>query len=333
MGVAFTFALLGMAAVVFAILGALFLIGAVLLIVYLIMRIKKKKRGEKASKIPLILSIPFLALPVSFLAVFVFSVISNTLEQAEWDSLRDEWINSHVYDSSAKRDAVEAFLEAADAGDKEAIRLMFTENIQASQALDKQIDDFLAVYPGGFAGCETSSWGGMSEGMDPAYLYQSAEIEKDGEIFHLSIGACYQNSENPHCVGIEFFYLKSEEAYAYEYDTDYTVDTSKVFVRGNFQNYDSFDARAIGAHTYVYKEIDRELTKSQIEEAVSSSHSFGDLIEKIGEPNGDNTRLGWAVYGLSDDAEYAYAKVSYDERYGRRGKIQRISFYEAETEK
>ena len=187
----------------------------------------------------------------------------------------------------------------------------------------------MAVYPGGLSEGKTGSWGGASGGFDPADLYESGEIELDGEIYHISIGLCYQNSERPDLVGIEYIYIKSEEAYAYEYDTDYTVDSDRIFIRGNFQEYDGFDARVIGPHTYAYVEMDRVLTKAQIEEAAENSRSFEDMVEKIGEPNADCIRLGWAVYGISDE-EYTYAMVSYDERFDRRGEIYDVSYYEEE---
>ncbi len=330
MGVAFTLAFLGIAAVVVAILGGFFLMGIALLIVYFVQRSKKKKRGEKASKAPLIASIIFFIPPVAAILWFLISVIANSFERMSWVNFRDEWKNSsYVTDTGARHDAVEAFLEAADNSDKEAIKDMFTDNIQLSSALDKQIDEFLAVYPGGLSEGKTGSWGGASAGFDPADLYQSGEIELNGEVYHISIGLCYQNSARPDLVGIEYIYLKSEEAYAYEYDTDYTVDSERTFIRGNFKEYDEFEARVIGPHTYAYVESDRVLTKEQMDKAAKDSRTLEELIEKIGEPNADCTRLGWAVFGISDE-EYAYAMVSYDERFDWRGEIYDVSYYEEE---
>ncbi len=330
MGFVFTLAFMGMISVILVILGGLALMGVALLIVYLVQRSKKKKRGEKASKAPLIASILFLILPVGAAVWFLISVIANHFERMSWNNFRDEWKNSsYVTDTGARHDAVEAFFEAADKGDKEAIRLMFTENIQKSASLEKQIDDFLAVYPGGLSAGKTGGWGGMSGGVDPADLYQSGEIELDGEIYHISIGLCYQNSERPDLVGIEYIHINSQEAEAFECDSGFTIDTDRTFIRGNFQEYDEFEARVIGPHTYAYVEMDRVLTKAQIDEAAENSRSFADMAEKIGEPNADCIRLGWAVYGISDE-KYAYAMVSYDERFGTRGKIYRVSYYEEE---
>ena len=333
MGVAFTVAFLGVAIVVLAILGGLFLLGLALLIVYLVQRSKKKKRGEKASKAPLVASIVFFIPPVSVGVIFLVSVIANGFERMTWKNFRDEWKNSsYVTDTGARHDAVDAFLKAADEGDKEAIKDMFTDHIQTMTFLDTQIDEFLAVYPGRLSEGKVGSWGGMSNGMDPAYVNQSGEIELDGEIYHISIGLCYQNSERPDLVGIEYIYIKSEEAYAYEYDTDYTVDSDRTFIRGNFQEYDEFEARVIGPHTYAYVEMDRELTKQQLQEAFDSSRNLKEIIGKIGEPNADCERLGWAVYGLSDGDEYAYAVISYHENTVSKITFD-ISYYEEEFQK
>ena len=328
MGVAFTLGFIVIAAIILTVLGILAVMGIALLIVYLVQRSKKKKRGEKASKAPLVASILFLILPVGAALWFLISVIANGFERMTWSNFRDEWKNSsYVTDTGARHDAVEAFLEAADRGDREAIKDMFTDRIQKNTNLEKQIDEFLAVYPGGLSEGKVGSWGGSSGGFDPADLYQSGEIRLDGEIYHISIGLCYQNSEHPDLVGIEYICIKSEEAEAFECDSGFTIDTDRTFIRGNFQEYDEFEARVIGPHTYAYVETDRVLTKAQMDEAVENSYGLDDLIEKIGEPNGDCIRLGWAVYGIDDD-EYAYAMVSYDERFGRRGEIYRVSYYE-----
>lgn len=327
MGVVFALGFAGLVAVIFAVLGCLFVVGIVLLIVYLSQRSRKKKRGEKASKALLIASIIFLALPVGGAVVSVIMIIGNYFERLTYRNFRDEWINSsYVTDSEAKYNAVREFLDASEKGDKEALKIMFTEKIQKKSSFDDQLDEFLSVYPGGFLECDLDFTGGASEGMDPAYLYQSAETEIDGEKYYISIGACYQNSENPEKVGIEYIYIKSEEAYALRCDSGYSTDSNKVFVEGVFETEEDIEVREIGVHTYVYTEIERQLTKEQVQSAVDSSRSLKELTEKLGEPNGNCKRLGWAVYGLNEEG--VYAVVSYDERYGSDGKIYNVSFKE-----
>ena len=74
------------------------------------------------------------------------------------------------------------------------------------------------------------------------------------------------------------------------------------------------------------------LTKQQLQEAFDSSRNLKEIIGKIGEPNADCERLGWAVYGLSDGDEYAYAVISYHENTVSKITFD-ISYYEEEFQK
>ena len=71
MGFAFTLAFFSIIISIAAVIGGIALIGIILMIVYLVQRNQKKKRGETTSKVPLITGIVFLSLAVLLVIIGV----------------------------------------------------------------------------------------------------------------------------------------------------------------------------------------------------------------------------------------------------------------------
>ena len=315
MQIALSFGIIGVAFVIFLVLAALAVAGIILLIVYAVSRSKRKAENKKASIIPLVGGIVCL-LPSVAVVVFVIGKIAfNSFQNVTFRNFREKWqySDSWITDTSAQKEAVEGFFEIADKGDKEALKALFTDEIQQSGRLDSQIDKFLKEYPGGFAGLDFDFTGGMSHGMDPAYIYKNAEVVKDGVKYLVYVGACYENSEKPEKIGLEYISLKSEQAYVSECDRDYHVDSDNLFVYSSIKNDPELEIREIGYHQYMYTEFDRELTAKLVQEAVDNSRSMKDLIEKIGKPNASCKRYGSAIYELAQGEDNKYAIIEYSD--------------------
>lgn len=313
MGAVFALGFLAVAAVVLLILGGLALSGIILLIVYLVQRSKKKKRGEKASKAPLVASLIFLTLPVGVLIWFAASTISNKITQMSYEDFTDKWKNETVFDNEAEDDAINGIFSAADSGDKEKIMALFTDEIQADPALEEQVDLFLAAYETGFSGLEYDSTGGGSSGGGGVSTFSSGgTVTKDGELYYIRIYACHENDEHPEKVGIEGFEMYSSKAKALEMNDE--AYTDERYIRCEIEVAKDFDVRIIGGDPYRYTEIERSLTAAEVEAAVEASRNTDDLAARIGKPNAVWNDM-YYVYELSDGEEYRYAKVSYSEPF------------------
>jgi len=313
MGFAFTLGFLGVAFAIFRVLAVLAVAGIILLIVYIVLRSKRKAENRKASVIPLVAGIVCLVPSVAVVVFIIGRIVFISFQNASFENFREKWqySESWITDTSAQKEAVEGFFEIADKGDKEAIKALFTDEIQQSGRLDSQIDKFLNEYPGGFAGLDFDFTGGMSTGMDPAYIYKNAEVVKDGVKYYVNISACYENSENPEKIGLKFISLRSEQAYVSECDRDFSIDSDYQFIYSSLINEADFEIREIKYHQYQYTEFDRELTVSQVQEAVDNSYYMEELVEKIGRPNASCKWDGSAVYELVEGEEADYALIEY----------------------
>ena len=313
MGVAFTVAFFGVAIVVLAILGGLFLLGLALFIVYLVQRSKKKKRGEKASKAPLVASMFFLALPIAALIWFAVSVISSKITQMGYEDCTDKWKNEHVFDAEARNDIITELFAAADSGDKEKIMALFTDEIQADSALEKQVDAFLAEYEAGFSGLEFDHSGGGSSGGGGVSTFSSGgTIIKNGEIYYIIMRACHENEEHPEKVGLEGFEIYSSKAEVLRMNDE--AYTDERYIRCEIEVEKDFDLRMIDGEPYRFTEIERELTAEQVKKAVEASRNADDLSAIIGKPNAVWKDM-YLIYELAEGEEYGYAKVSYSEPF------------------
>ncbi len=313
MGVAFALGFVAVAIVVLVILGTLAVTGIALLIVYLVQRSKKKKRGEKASKAPLVASMFFLALPLAALIWFAVSTISSKITQMGYEDCTDKWKNEHVFDDEARNDIITELFAAADNGDKEKIMALFTDEIQEKSALEKQVDAFLAAYEAGFSGLEYDHDGGGSSGGGGVSTFSSGgTIIKDGEIYYIRMSACHENEEHPEKVGLESFEIHSSKAEALRMNDE--AYTDERYIRCEIQVAEDFNLRIIDGTPYRFTEIERELTAEQVERAVEASRDADDLFAIIGEPNAVWKDM-YLIYELAEDEEYGYAKVSYSEPY------------------
>ncbi len=313
MGFVFTLGFVGIIIIIALILAALVIAGVILIIIYAVLSSKRKAENKKAGKGLFVASMICFS-PAALIAVsFVVSVAINAFHNVTASNFRERWINSNswITDTSAQSEALEGFFEAADKGDKEAVKALYAYDIQINNALDKQVDDFLKDYPGGFSGLEVDFKGGMSDGMDPAYISKSAEVVKDGVTYFIHISACYKNSENPRKVGLEYISLKTKQGMISECDSDFSIDTDYHFIHSSVMNGEDFEIREIQNHEYRYKEYDRQLTLQQVQEAVDNSFDMEELIQKIGKPNADCKRDRTAVYELANGEESNYALVIY----------------------
>ncbi len=286
---------------------ALFIVAAILLgigfiglIVTIVSVIKRKRtpEGVKKKKAGLIIGIILMSVPVvpvvAILLYTAYSRITLEIQRANYTCLTDKWRNEYVSEDRAAKEAMETMLKAADEGDKEEIKAMFSENAQ-DELLDKQIDRFLAIYPGGLSqieipkeflseySCDYSKtdWSESSEnGLDEEYFSVCFDVEMDGERYYISMEGCSYNDDNPEEVGLVLFTVETELAYVVEKeycDTDY--------IYSDMMRDADFEVRRIDGKLCAFTPINRKISQEEALETLREEFWLEDYIEKYGKAN------------------------------------------------
>lgn len=302
---------------------ALFIVGAILLgigligLIITIVSVIKRRRtpeGVKKKKAGLIVGIILMSVPVVPVAAILiygaYSRITLEIQRANYTCLTDEWRNEYVPEDKAAKAAMEAMLKAADEGDKEEIKAMFSENAQNEQ-LDKQIDQFLATYPGKLLqtelpedflseyACDYSKtdWSESSEnGFNKEYFSVCFDVEMDGERYYISMEGCNHNDNNPEEIGLLLFTVETELAYVVEKEYSETD-----YIYSDMMQDADFEVRKIDGKLCAFTPINRKISQEEALETLREKFWLEDYIEKYGEAN--------AVINYdkeSGDGEYYY---------------------------
>ncbi len=198
--------------IILATLAVFVVIGAVLLT----MAARKRKRGESNATMLSVMGGLSLAIPVVIVVgvtiMIVSTVISTMNRYASYDTIKDKWKNERVIEFYAKDEIFNTFFKAADNNDADAIKALFSDEIQQDEDLERQIEEFLDSYPRGISKGTVDERGGMSVGSydDGNFYNQDYHIVKDDVCYIIEIGACYGNEENPSEVGLHYIKIAVE---------------------------------------------------------------------------------------------------------------------------
>lgn len=307
------------------IIGAFLFIGLIGIVFILISFLIRKNDGtqmdEKREKLKksgkTLLKIPTVAI---FLLVFVVlgNIIINHIKGLGYNNLADKWKHQRVTDTMAQNDVIKMFIRAADNGDKDAVILMFSEDIRDNVGFEKQVEEFLLEYPGGFYGLEFDMQGGHSSedndyGKKIAYFSCNYEVKKEGQMFYVSFGGCHQNSYDETEVGLEYFCIRSEKAKVLADEIGRSIDTEKNPIIAEINVEEDFEIRRIDDEPWKFTSIDRKLTKDEVIDALRNSEYLDGVIWLLGEPNGWNRRFEKVVYELEpENGEARYVIISFD---------------------
>ena len=214
------------------------------------------------------------------------NAFSQVFEKPEYDNPIDKWRNEWVSEYTAQMDAINGLLGAADSGDRSAFADMFAPVVKNNKKFSAQLDSFFETYPIGFSECELDrkSGGGGGSYNYGEVVRTSSDVYNcwlDDEWYHISVHYCYENTNAPDEVGVDFFCIENLEACAVDRkysDNDFIVcsiiDESRV------------TARMIGGSPFVFEPTpQRSITLEQMREYLEDYDDISDLIKVIGEPN------------------------------------------------
>jgi hypothetical protein len=292
-------------------------IGLVIFIVSLIKRHSDKRNGRKVHKLGMIVGIVILMIPIgivgSIVGSMVVSSIRTRIARMGYTNVTDRWRNEWVSERQAEEDVISCINEAVESGDKSAVAGLFSQNVQRDSALTKQIDDFFAECPTDLSSYTADYQGGSSGGDGDTESFDcSYELKRDDEVLYVSFGGCCHNREDKDEVGLEDFSIRSEKAEVLTHIESDDNSASKYII-AEINVAEDFETRRVWGHPYRFTPMDRSLTKAEVVDAVQNSRSLSDLVNAIGEPNGNCESGKRVVYEVeSPDDKPRYAVVYYD---------------------
>lgn len=226
---------------------------------------------------------------------------------------------------------VDAFFQALDERDKEAIKDMFAPSVRKKdKTFEESIDKLLECYSGPTDICKRD--GGMAAGSySNDHGTKSAEVDlgfpvvSNGNYYWCDFTLMYRNDEDKDEIGIKKVRLVSAEyecaaRYAYAAESragmmgkggdDRDESALVVFTERDVD----YEVRFIGGYPEKFTPIDRELSQTQVEAFFQTSYSYSEFVKEFGEPNVQGGFTGGSyVYELSDEGnEPRYLDITLD---------------------
>ena len=317
-----TFFYLILALILIPLICIILISGIILVIIGIVNKRKTKYAGKKFPTVCITVGASLLALPALIFAIGIVPRIGG----GYYNNVPERWRNSWVSDSQAADQAIKALMESAGKGDCEAFAKNFTAEIQNSPSFKAELDNFFEAYPAVLSECELD--GGVS-GSGGSYNYGhnvkegSAHYTCDleGEKYFISLSFCFENTDEPEKVGVEYFSvmnLGARALYIQESNEkamlgEYEDDTSLIC---DIKSSDVVDARLIGGLPFVWHPTTNEkLTEDEMRTLLSKTSSMDSLYQKIGMANASikySNSTGYDYYYelVPENGEPRYAYIS-----------------------
>lgn len=215
----------------------------------------------------------------------------------------------------AKRfeEAVDAFFQAVDERDKDAIWNLFSPYAQKEDAdLEDEIEELLEFYPGPTQSCErdgsmAASSGSNDHGAHSLQYDQWFAVICNDTTYYCDFSLVYRNDADEDCIGIQSVSLVSEKVVCND-EFRFSSEPGLHVVKDAPGDYET---RRIGGYPKVYVPMDRRLTEEMILEFLKNDTSFKTFRETHGEPNSETSTYTCYAYELvSEDGEKRYAIFS-----------------------
>lgn len=309
------------------ILGLLFITGLIFLISGIVKKRKPKYIGKKSPVVFIVTGAVLLVLPVVTALILIITGISNAvitnIKRADYDNVTDRWRNEWVTDHAAAEGAIKELLESADKGDRETFAKTFTPNIQEKENFQAVLDTFFESYPVGLSQCELDGGNtGSSGSYDYGHNVQTGgayyTCMLDGEWYYIGMSFCFENTDAPYNVGVDFFCIENLEANAL--DAEYADNDHLVC---SIKSENEVTARLIGGRGFVFEPTpERVITEEQMIYYISEYTDLSLISSAIGDPNVTKKYSNCVGYDhyyelAPEDGEPRYAYISTESQAGR----------------
>lgn len=207
--------------------------------------------------------------------------------------------------------AVDAFFEAVDARDAEAVKALFSQKaLEEAEDIDAEIEKLFAFYPEPTQRCErdgvSTEWGSNDHGLHIRKGGDWFAVVCGGENYYCDFSMVFENDMDETEIGVWSIDLVSEKVKCAE-DFQFFAGAglhAQSEVSGDYQT------RRIGHYPHVFVPADRELDREEIRAFLEQEADFGAFRERFGEPNAEICANMSYAYELPDqDGEKRYLKL------------------------
>ncbi len=198
--------------------------------------------------------------------------------------------------------AVDAFFEAVDARDADAIKALFSPNaLEQAEDIDEEIEKLFAFYPGPTQRCERDGVGPESGSSDHGKRIRRGSDwfagVCDGANYYCDFSMVFQNDMDRNEEGVWSIDLVSEKVICAE---DFKFST-KPGLHAESEAPGAYQTRRIKHYPEVFVPIERELDREEIRAFLEKETDFGVFQDTFGESNAETIRNEAYAYELPDE--------------------------------
>ena len=226
-----------------------------------------------------------------------------------------EFWNVVDHDHSLLQDTINAFFQAVDAQDTEAVKAMFSPRIlQEDGDLDDMVDRLLALYSGPTDDCLVQRSPGSSRHIGwkrRANTHVWFPVVSNGVNYYCYISFTYRDDENPDNIGIEKLVFTTEKARC----SELLINSQEPLEDGLTVIEDApgdYLTCRIGDEAFVYTPANRVITREDILAFLAQGTRWDAFTAQFGEPNARSPYSeNSCYYQLTDqDGQPRYAQIT-----------------------
>lgn len=228
-----------------------------------------------------------------------------------------EFWNIVDHDHSALQDEIDAFFDAVDRRDAEAIKGMFSANaLRDDPDMDEMIGRLFALYQNPTDDCYMEESPGSSRKIGKkrfANTHGWFPVVSNNVNYYCYISYTYRDDEDPGNIGLEALIFVTEKVRCNE---DFRTGNGwKALGSGLTVVEDApgdYLTCRIGTDPFIYTPVDRVITQEDIVSFLEKTDRWDDFMMQFGEPNAVSPySSGVCYYELKDESgEKRYAYVS-----------------------
>lgn len=217
------------------------------------------------------------------------------------------------------QDPIDEFFAAVDARDAEAVKAMFSPNVQAEGNLDEAVQALFALYPGPTEDCEMLSPVGSSQHQKygrktMVNVHNSFPVVCGGVNYYCSFSYVTKDEDDPGNVGLKRVTLATEAAKCHPdyYENNQDIGDGLTVVT---EPAAEGETRRIGDSPYLFTPCDRTITQGDLLEFLERETRWDAFLDRFGPPNAES--YGGCFYELApEDGRPRYALLYTEEAEG-----------------
>ncbi len=209
------------------------------------------------------------------------------------------------------QDPIDEFFAAVDARDAQAVKAMFSPNVQVQgEALDAAIEDLFALYPGPTEDCEMLSPVGSSQHQKygrrtMVNVHNSFPVVCGGVNYYCSFSYVTTDEDHPENAGLKRVVLATEAAKCHPDYYRNTLDLGDGLAVVTAPAVEG-ETRRIGDQPYLFTPCDRTITQEDLLGFLEQETRWDAFQQRFGPPNAES--YGGRYYELApENGEARYA--------------------------